>query len=174
MIAAIDFWQFCSEYGNVASIIGLAITLAGFAVTWIGIKRATDNARRQIAETLGRIAFQTLAADIDRVIRYIGMARSFGRGGLWHTALDKLNEATLALRQLSGNPHQSPAEKSAIELAVQDLIGVARLVEKDKLRKDATPRFADKTVAALDAVVESLGRIQSRLANVTLENPNDS
>src|SRR5581483_2827926 len=115
------------------------------------------------------IAFQSLASDLERAMRYIGGARSFGRGGLWHTALDKLNEATLTVRQLAGNPQLSPAEKSAVELAVQSLIGVARAVEKQKLRKDATPRFSEPTVAELGAVVETLGRIQSRLANLALE-----
>jgi hypothetical protein len=171
MLAAFDFWQFCNDYGNAASIVGFAITLIGFVVTWVGIKRAADDARKQITAALNRIAYQTLAADIEQAIRYIGGARSFGRGGLWHTALDKLNEATLTVRQLSGNPQLSPAEKSAVELAVQHLIGVARAVEKQKLRKDATPRFAEPTVAALDTVVESLGRIQSRLANLALESP---
>lgn len=170
MLAAFDFWQSCNEYGNAASVVGLAITLVGFAVTWLGIKRAADNARKQIAEALSRIAFQTLAADIERVIRYIGGARSFGRGGLWHTALDKLNEATLTVRQLSGNPQLSPVEKSAVEVAVQRLIGAARAVEKQKLRKDATPRFAEQTGAELDAIVETLGRIQSRLGHLALEN----
>ncbi len=170
MLAAFDFWQFCDRYGNAASVIGLVITFVGFAVTWLRIKRAADEAQRQVAAALSHIAYQTLATDIERVIRYIGGARSLGRGGLWHTALDRLNEATLAVRQLSGNPQLAPAEKSAVELAVQDLIGVARAVEKDKLRKDATPRFAEPTVAALDAVVESLGRIQTRLTNLALEN----
>jgi hypothetical protein len=167
MLLAFDFWQLCADYGNVASIVGLAITLVGFALTWFGIKRAAADARKGIAAAVNRIAYQTLAADIERVIRYIGGARSFGRGGLWHTALDKLNEATLAVRQLAGNPQLSPAEKSGVELAVQSLISVGRVVEKQKLRKDATPRFAEPTVAALDSVVEVLGRIQSRLGAVS-------
>ena len=169
MFSAFEFWQLCNDYGNAASVVGLTITVAGFIVTWVRINRAADDARRQVAATLMHIAYQDLATDIERVIRYIGGARSFGRGGLWHTALDKLNEPTLTVRQLSGNPQLSPAEKSAVELAVQGLIGVSRAVEKDKLRKDATPRFAQPTVAALDGVVESLGRIQSRLGNLALE-----
>jgi hypothetical protein len=173
MLAAFDFWRFCNEYGNAASVVGLAITVVGFAVTWVRIKRAADDARRQVAAALTHIAYQTLAADIERVIRYIGEARSLGRGGLWHTALDKFNEATMTVRQLSGNPQLFPAEKSAVELGVQRLISVARAVEKDKLRKDASPRFAEQNVAALVAVVESLGRIQSRLANLALENTHD-
>src|SRR3954447_18015080 len=140
MLAAFDFWQFCNDYGNAASVFGLLITIAGFAVTWLRqrtIRRAAEDAQRQTAQVLGKIALQALAGDVDAAIRYIGEARSSGQGGQWLRASDKFYEARLVLMRLVGNPQLAATEATGVQFAIQHLIVVGRMIEMEKRDKSA-------------------------------------
>jgi hypothetical protein len=143
-------------------------------VTWLRqrtIRRAAEDAQRQTAEVLGKIALQALAGDVDQAIRYIGEARSSGQGGQWLRASDKFYEARLVLMRLVGNPQLAATEATGVQFAIQHLIVVGRMIEMEKRDKSATRRFPEPSINKLDEVVQTLGGIRSRLTNAVLEVP---
>jgi hypothetical protein len=185
-----DFMAFCQKYGDVASVAGLSlsvmgliISLVGFAMTLYGqrrirlitedaerrIARATEEGNQRTRQTVEKIAWQMLAADVESAIRYIGEVRAAGHGGLWHRAADKSQEARFCLMRLVGNPKLTSAEVEAVRPAIPNLAIVTRMIEQKKLRKNATPLLPEQSAGKLDEIVTTLGDILSRVSNAVLE-----
>ena len=76
------FWK--EQYGNIASALGLLVSLVGFAATIGNVRkarRAAEEARQAAREAVLRIKSQLLSNEIDAAIRLIREVDKLSRAG---------------------------------------------------------------------------------------------
>jgi Flp pilus assembly protein TadB len=85
-------WSFWSQYGNYASVLGLAVSLLGFAFTiWQVIKsrKAAEEARVIAREAINRVSSESFFTQVGTAIRLIQELRNFSRLKQWHRTIDR-------------------------------------------------------------------------------------
>jgi hypothetical protein len=83
------------HYGDIASVVGLLITLVGFVVTIINVrkaKRAAEEARRAAREAVLRIGSQLLADEIGTSLQLVREIDAACRERNWTNATYRCDE----------------------------------------------------------------------------------
>jgi hypothetical protein len=173
--------------GNVASIVGLAVSVLGFVVT-IGIvldarqqiKEAGERAERAIAQAreegrraVGGIAAQLLAADCAALRNGVEDLRQASQDGQWPRAVYRCQECRTVAYRLAHDYHLTGEEASKMREAADDLLLIRRFIERNRLAGQAG-RLQDRHVQILDGVIGLLARIQARLHHAPLRPTEDS
>lgn len=161
-----DFQTFCHPLADRASVLGLWITLLGFAVTLFGIWRIHVVARRAIE----RIGTLLVVAETGKLLRLVTEAKTAGRDRQWERVLDRCQEARLVALPLAGSACLLDSEQQALRVAANELRLVSRYIEDELIPAGATATaLADRKRNALDRIITNLGAIQGRLQHLSVE-----
>jgi hypothetical protein len=161
-----NFWTFCNEYGNAASVIGLVITLVGFFVIWRNQKAIRQAVQREVT----RVALAVLRGDLADLDRLLSAAMEACRHAHWTRAYDRCQDARALAIRLRVNLRLLPDEREKIGTGADDLELIASYIDAQKLRTPNPPAaFHEPKRRALDRMILALGEIQSRLESQTWE-----
>ena len=158
-IARGGWFDFADQWGNTASVVGLALAVIAFPLTW-WFQWRTKRAQQQ---ALLRASFDLLRTAIDALLREIETAREAGRLGLWLRAFDCCHRAKAQAVRLVGNAHLTTGEIGDLRCGADDLTLVIEYIERNKLRPDAPAAFQQDKREKLDRLSERLTAVQTRL-----------
>jgi hypothetical protein len=82
------FEAFCNRYGNVASVIGLGLSVVGFAVTWI----VQYFAKKQVVQIIERIGTRQLESEVSTARNLVRDLRDASNRAQWTRAAEKCQE----------------------------------------------------------------------------------
>ena len=182
-----DLYAACGWFGNVASVLGLLVSLVGFMLTiWTvlqtqrmskdaqeKIQKAFSEAQEETRSAVERIGLHLLVTETDILLQIIMGLRQAGVQGQWQLAMAHCMEARLATMRLAGNPHLHEEENETLRSGGEDLNLIHRYIERERLGADAViPGLPDQKTKALDKMISALGQLQARLRKQTLEVPN--
>jgi hypothetical protein len=161
--------------GNIASIVGFAVSVLGFIVTiWTvrearqQIKDAGDRAEKAITEAseatrraVGGIAAQLRAADCAILRSGIEDLRQAAQDAKWTRAVYRCQECRLVAYRLMNDQHLTSEETFALNETADDLQLILRFIEKNRLAGQVG-LLKDSHLQSLDGAVGLLARIQAR------------
>jgi hypothetical protein len=159
------------HYGDVASVVGLILTLVGFVVTIWNVrkaKQAAEGARQAAREAVSRIGSQILANEIGTTLELVRQTDATCRERNWSSAMYRCDEARIRLVPLIESPELRSTERDNLHAAFENfgemLVVLQALLDMNESKK-APPRIAKQ----LHKILEDLGQIKSRLQTRTLE-----
>jgi hypothetical protein len=176
--------------GNVASIVGLAVSVLGFVVTiWTVLdarqqikesaKRAEEaiaQARAEARRTIARIATQLRAADCAALRSGVEDLRQAALDSQWARAVYRCQECRVLAYRLAPDQHLTAAEASALRSAADDLQLIRRFIEKNRM-EGQLGSLQERQIERLDSTIALLAQIQARLHHESLrptEAPSDN
>jgi hypothetical protein len=168
--------------GNVASIVGLAVSVLGFVVTiWTVLDarqqikeagdragKAIDQAREEARRAVGGIAAQLLAADCAALRSGVEDLRQAAQDKKWPRAVYRCQECRTVAYRLAHDHRLTSEETSQLRGAADDFQLVLRFVEKKRLAGQVG-LLQDSHVQSLDDVIGLLAQIQARLHHQPLQ-----
>lgn len=171
--------------GNVASIVGLAVSVLGFVVTiWTVLdarlqieeagRRATEaieQANAQARQRMEGIAVQLHLADCAAFQSAVEDLRQAARDGNWHRALYRGQECLIAAMRLAHDQRLTPQERGALVAAQEDFQTIIRFIEQWRLEGQGG-FLRNHQVQALNVIIGILIQIRARLLHQTLGAPN--
>ncbi|HKI32073.1 MAG TPA: hypothetical protein VKA46_09405 [Gemmataceae bacterium] len=162
----LSFVSFCHKWADVATIVGLAITLIGFGFTLWGLRRV----RAVTREAVGKIGAQLLSVETIVLLRLVTEARDAGRDGHWPRAIDRCQQARLIAVPLSHNLRLREEERDALRKMNTNLRIVVQYIENNRLPPGSPAgNLPDAKKRTLDQMVTTLGNIQGRLQGAAME-----
>jgi hypothetical protein len=173
--------------GNVASIVGLAVSVLGFVVTiWTvldarqQIKDAADRsekaiaqAREEVGRAVGGIASQLLAADCAVLRTGVQDLRQAAQDMKWPRAVYRCQECRTVAYRLAHDSRLTGEETSKLREAADDFQLIQRFIEKNRLAGQAG-LLQDRHIQSLDDVIGLLARIQARFHHGSLRPTEES
>jgi hypothetical protein len=179
VVVAIVFQE--GTLGNIASIVGLAVSVLGFVVTiWTvldareQIKDATDRAEKAVAQATEEtrravegIAGQLRASDCASLRHGVEDIRQAARDKNWSRALYRCEDSQILAFRLAADQHLSSAEALTLRTALDELRVIQRFIERNRLAGQAGSLRKDQ-LEALDAMVAVLAQIQARFHHESL------
>jgi hypothetical protein len=164
-------WSFWSQYGNYASVVGLIVSVLGFAFTiWQVIKsrKVAEEAKVIAREAINRISTHLFFTQVTTAIKLIQELRNFSRLKQWHRAIDRCEEVRILLADFAVDPRLLYDEQQEVSIAVDDLTLVMQHLEniiRDKKINELEPGM----VITLDKLLSRLSRINGRIKVMSLE-----
>lgn len=184
---------FYDRFGNGASVWGLIVGAAGFALTlWtIGetqrieresrkeIEAAVQGARDDIAasqaqtrEALAKIGFELTKTVCREAHRRLTDAIVAIRHQQWARAAEKCQEGREACRRLAACREVESPERTALEASAEELTATIRYIDKAKVQRTVpSSQFADQHREPLDRLLNAVEKLASRLERQALESP---
>jgi hypothetical protein len=163
----LNFW------GSVASLAGLAITLVGFGVTLYKVKQvrlAAETARKELRETLDRVAARLLLSHVAAAVRLAQELRTLAREQRWHRAIDRGEQLQVLLASLVDDSGLTAQDRQFLSTAIDDVsLVIASCDENRQAAAEEDAELPGQTVAALNTLVIRLSRLDGRLRAVTAE-----
>lgn len=169
MIDAPFTWR--GDAGNIASIIGLALTVLGFAITWVNqrkLRKATAAAQgeahqiiRMFTEHLAVSTFSALASLAQELRQAIRMKH-------WERAIDRAEQLRNQLGHVTPTARLTPEERQFILESIDNSQLILELSERQQRKRADLPLDA-QAVKTLDSIIIDLTKIDGRLRNAQLE-----
>ncbi len=167
--------------GNIASVVGLAVSVLGFIVTiWTvqdarqQIRKAGDRAEKAIAQareetrrSVEGIAFQLLAADCAALRGGVEVLRQAAQDTKWERAVYRCQECRGVALRLTHDQRLSGEEKSRLQSAADDFQFILRFIERNRLAGQPG-NLLDRHIQRLDEWIGLLAGIQARLHHESL------
>jgi hypothetical protein len=167
--------------GNVAGIVGLAVSVLGFVVTiWTVLdarqqireagdraEKAINQAREEARRAVERIAGQLVAADCAALRGGVENLRQAAQDRRWERAVYRCQECRAVASRLALDRHLTDQEKTALQSAADDLLLILRFIERNRLGGQAG-LLQGQQMQTLDGVIGLLARIQARLLHDAL------
>ena len=196
--AAVGWWsevvEWCNAFGNVASVLGLAVSVFGFVFTIVTIletKRIAKKAQEEIQaatvqaaatieevqskgkQAIERIGLHLLVVQLGHLGRMVGAARAAATDLAWSRASLYCQEARELVHPILGNPHLAQGEASLLGRAIESLRRIQVYIENTCQGEVApgasSPRLSTQKVKDLDDMTRDLGRVQARVQKLHLE-----
>jgi hypothetical protein len=159
------------HYGDLASVVGLMVSLVGFVATILGVrkaKHAAEDARKAAREAVARIKSQLLSDGIEISIRSFREVDRASRKQDWEVAADQCDEARNRLSRFLIDERLQEHERNTIQVSV-DFLG-AFLANIHKMSSASPPKaLPPATSKQIHKAIIGLGRIQGRLQSMTFE-----
>lgn len=167
--------------GNVASIVGLAVSVLGFVVTiWTvldaraQIKDAAERAEKAVAQAreetrlaVARVAAQLRAADCVALRTGVEDLRQAAQDARWPRAVYRCQECRIMAYHLAGDQHLTE-EASTLRSVADDLRLIRRFIEKNRLAGQSG-LLKERHTERLDSVIALLAQIQARFHHESLQ-----
>jgi hypothetical protein len=163
MWSAITAW--CDRYGNVASVIGLILTVVGFCVTFWNFRRVN----RVIQDTIERISVRLLERDVADALRLVKEAKQACNDSNWPHAAVRCEDARECLARYSHHRRVSPDERERIQDAVGHLRLIAQYVGRIGSAENQPRDLSRDKRRQLDLIIELLNSMQGRLWGAAME-----
>src|SRR4051794_22127883 len=149
------------HYGDVASVVGLILTIVGFVVTIWNVRKAklaAEEARQAAREAVSRIGSQILANEIGTMLELVRQTDAACRERNWTNAIYRCDEARIRLVLLIVSPELQSSERDRLRSAStgfgETMVDLQALLDVNELKK-APPRIARR----LHQILEDLGQI---------------
>jgi len=159
------------EYGNIASIAGLFVSIAGFIFTLYQVwktRRAAEKAQEIAREVLNRAGHQLLTAQINTAVTMPKEIGNFCSSKQWDMAIDRCKQLQMLLANQVEDSRLKDSERLQIKTHIDDLSLIVRKLDEIK-RQEGMLELPQKEMESLDKIVISLSRIDGRLRNKMLE-----
>lgn len=156
---------------DVASLIGLAITLIGFCVTILTVrsaKRAAEAAEQKAQEAVDRLGSQLL---INQVVTTLQLVREVEAGlgeRNWALSCFRCDEARTRLSELVDCIDLSEKERGDFLLASSDLGKMLTTIQKLRFG-NVSDAFPDKSLKRIHEIIMQLARTKARLQAKSME-----
>ena len=160
-----------STSGDLASIVGLILTLAGFAFTLWKIKqtrKAAEEATQMAKGAIAQVSTRLFSNQIADGVRLVSELRNTCRMGQWERAIDRCEQLRLLLASVVEDSNIGLEEGDYIPEAIDDLGLILRRLEEITRGGRATS-LSSNMREALDTLTITLGRLDGRLKNAALE-----
>ncbi len=160
-----------STYGDLASIVGLILTLAGFTFTLWKIKqtrRAAEEATRIAQGAIAQVSTRLFSDQIADGVRLAFELKNTCRMEQWERAIDRCEQLRLLLASVVEDSNIKLDESNYISASIDDLGLILRRLEEITRGGRATS-LSPKMREALDTLTITLGRLDGRLKNAALE-----
>jgi hypothetical protein len=159
------------HYGDVASVVGLVVSIGGFVATIIGVgkaRKAAEDARQAAREAVSRIGARLVEDEVNVVFKLLTEADVCCGKSDWDACESKCLDARSCLIPLMRNPTLTEPEQSEVSAMIHGL----RSVVKD-VKRLRTPGNHSKTFDAvrnkLHGMVVALGPIMGRFQSRDFE-----
>lgn len=159
------------EYGNIASALGLVVSIVGFIVTVYKVRKvrkAAEKAQEITREALNRVGQQLFFTQIIAAVRIGQEIGSFCRLKQWGKAFDRCEQLRILLANQVEDSRLKDSERLFIASAIDDLSLIVRKLEEIE-RQEGILELPPREMESLDKIVISLSRIDGRLRNKMLE-----
>jgi hypothetical protein len=158
------------EYGNIASVVGLFVSIAGFMFTLYQVwktRKAAEKAQEIAREALNRVGHQLLAAQINTALTIGQEIGNFCSSKQWNLAIDRCRQLQILLANQVEDTRLRD-EHQHIKAHIADLSLIMRKLEEIE-RQEGMHELPSREMEFLNKIVISLSRIDGRLRNKILE-----
>ncbi len=150
------------HWGDLASVIGLFVSVFGFGLTIVAVRKAKD-AARQASEAANATKRSIMAANalvsFGSAMSIMEEIRRLHRRGAWEILPDRyaaLKSALISLRM--EHPNLSPAHHTAITRGLTQLRGIEKRVEQ-ALEGNVQPNGVANMNSVLSVEIEKIGEV---------------
>lgn len=168
---ALQFSTFAAEYGDRASVLGTALTLVGFILTFwqvIRTRKAAEQARQIAQEALDRVSAGLLLGQVSSGLRFATELSGACRLEQWERAIDRCEQLRLLLASIVESMTLGSEESGYITAVMSDLKSILRRLEEIGRGEKSSPLPA-RMRNAVDELIVFLGRLDGRLKSAALE-----
>ena len=132
-----------NKLADLASVLGLIVTTAGFIITIIMLrrsKRAAEQTRTAVAEVRQRLAIRAAILDLNRVISDVEELKPLHRAAAWEVLPGRYSSLRRQLLAVKGlYPKLSKAQKTTIQGVIQQFSGIEQIVETALAANESPP-----------------------------------
>lgn len=166
-----DWSDLKNHYGDIASVVGLVVSMLGFSFTLWQVRKsrtAAERAQMIAHEAIDRVSSRLLFTQIATAVRLVQEVRSFCRASDWPRAVDRCEQLGIVLAGVVDDAKLKGEERAAVSSAMDYLSLIVRHIEaigQGKKLALVPPRMME----TLDRIVVLLSRIDGRLRTVALE-----
>jgi uncharacterized protein involved in tolerance to divalent cations len=160
------------HYGDLASVVGLVITIGGFVATIRRVRKAivaAEEAKQAAREAVQRIKLQVLTTEIAACLQRLRSVDSACRDRDWKEALVHCDEARTLISTFRDHHGLSEEEKQSLVVIVDQLgklIPHIQSLRSKHPEKDLTPRRAEEVHTMITTLARLLGRHQTESLEV--------
>lgn len=166
-----DYWSVVKmQYGNVASVVGLLVSLAGFWLTIRIVKEASKKAQEMAQRAVDRVTDRLTFTLIRNALRLGEETRQQVKMLHWDRAVDRAEQLVTALVSLSENQQLADDERGLMVAMIDDAGLIKRQIEGMPTRA-AGAQLANQPRRSLDELIVKLSRMDGRRQNLKLEMP---
>jgi len=167
----LDWSDLKQHYGNIASVVGLVVSVLGFSFTLYQVRKsrsAAERAQAMAREAIDRVSSRLFFTQITIAVRLVQEVRSFCRAADWHRAIDRCEQLRIVLAGVVDDPKLQGDDQTSVTSAIDDLLLIIRHLEGIGQGKKS-PSVPARMIETLDRIVISLTRIDGRLRTAALE-----
>lgn len=155
-----------NNWGDIASVIGLIITIISFIVILINVlrsKRAAEQARKAVAQVRDDLLKVDTVAEFSSALSYMEEIRRLHRKEAWEILPDRYSALKRSLISIKGlNPDMPDKYKRAIQSAIQIFSSIEGRVETALSRKESP-----QDVAELNQIIsKQIDKLQQILVEI--------
>ncbi|GAC1344935.1 MAG: hypothetical protein NVSMB14_08430 [Isosphaeraceae bacterium] len=160
------------HYGDLASVVGVAVSIVGFIWTILGVRkaeRAAEDAKTAAKEQLGRFQGQLLLdvlTSVFRSLKEIERARGENR---WLEAQTYCAQARSELCEITMHKNLSKEERAEILSNINQLATMQETLEKLKKTSASTNKLSRDVLEYWQELILSIGRMKSGIESANLE-----
>lgn len=158
-------------FADIASILGLVITLVGFVATLRNVRKArqaAEEAKEAARKTMERVSERLVGEDLATTIHHLNDLRAACRERSWDVSVLRVNHVSIRLSQLLPHPVLTHEERDDLAIAVEDLQTLQKAI--DRSRRSASPKgLPTSQVGSLDRALSLLGRVRGRILSKAFE-----
>jgi len=165
-----EFRTWASQWGDIASVVGVFLTIIGFAATIFGVwrsKNAAEQAEQAAIATRQSIAHFDAIADLSSATAIMDEIRRLQRHGAWAVLPDRYSELRRRLVTIKASHVQmTDAQRQTLQATVETFADLERKVERAVAANAAPPNPAklnDIVSAQIDEVHAVLLSLQHSL-----------
>lgn len=163
--------QWAMQWGDIASIVGVILTVGGFIVAFIGIwrsKSAAERARQAAEDARDSIARYDAITDLAAAMTIMEEIKRLQRNGVWTVLAERYSELQRRLTAIrESNVGLSEAQRQKLEKAIETFAESEKKVDRAVLAKADPPNPAKLNdivsgqIAEVHVVLLSLQRVQT-------------
>ena len=165
-----DLRQWATQWGDIASLLGVFLTIAGFIVTIIVVwrsKSAAEQAKQAAEDTRDSIARYDAVADLAAAMTIMDEIKRLQRNGVWAVLPDRYSELQRRLTGIkTAHADLSETQRQNLEEAVGTFARLEKKVERAVIANMAPPNPAKLNdvvsgqIEVIHVVLLSLQRIE--------------
>lgn len=135
-----------AQWGDLANVAGLLVTIVGFGISIFGIwrsKTAAEQARQAAISVKDSLALHGAIADLSAAIGIMGEIKRFQRLNAWGVLPDRYSELRRCLVAIKASEsHLNDGQQQKLQLAIQTFADLERKVERAALAEGIPPNPA--------------------------------
>ena len=167
----LDWALLKAHYGNLASVLGLVVSVVGFSFTLWQVRKtrtASEKAQAMAREAIERVSSRLFFNQIAVALRLAEEVASFCQATQWHRAFDRCEQLRVALAGVVDDPMLLGNESLGLIKSIDDVALIMQELERINQGK-RSPAVSHGKMEILNRIVISLSRIEARIRRAALE-----